>query len=170
MPTAADRPINVYRVHPLTLWITAFSALVLQAFLTTRVPLTRQFDLPLLVVIYFAMMHRSKVFGTLLGALVGLAEDLLGAGLIGIFGIAGALVGYFGAWASVLFDLEQFLGRLALTAALVLFQSLTVAGLQHVLVTAPQPFQPLDLASRVLLNSALALVLFQVLDRFRRPA
>ena len=170
MATAAERPISVYRVHPLTLWITAFSALVLQTFLKARVPLARQFDLPLLVVIYFSVLRRGKIFGTLLGAVLGLAEDLLGASLIGIFGIAGALVGYFGAWASVRFDLEQFLGRLALTAALVLVQSTTVAGLQHILIAAPQPFQPLDLASRVLLNSALALVLFQALDRFRRPA
>src|SRR5215471_5298465 len=116
MATAAERPISVYRVHPLTLWITAFSALVLQTFLKARVPLARQFDLPLLVVIYFSVLRRGKIFGTLLGAVLGLAEDLLGASLIGIFGIAGALVGYFGAWASVRFDLEQFLGRLALTA------------------------------------------------------
>ena len=65
-------------------------------------------------------------------------------------------MGYFGAWASVQFDLEQFLGRLALTAALVLFHSLALTGLRHVLVASP-PFQPLDLASLVLLNSALAL-------------
>jgi rod shape-determining protein MreD len=170
MPTAAERPINVYRIHPLTMLITAFSALVLQTFLKARVPLARQFDLPLLAVIYFSVIRRNKVFGTVVGAVLGLAEDLLGASLIGIFGIAGALAGYLGAWASVQFDLEQFLGRLALTAALVLFQSLAVAGLQRVLIASPQPFQTLDLASRVLLNSALALVLFQVLDRFRRPA
>ena len=170
MPTATERPINVYRIHPLAMWITAFSALVLQTFLKARVPLARQFDLPLLVVIYFSVIRRSKVYGTLIGAALGLAADLLGASLIGIFGIAGALVGYFGAWASVQFDLEQFLGRLGLTAALVLLQSLVVEGLQRVLITAPQPFQLLDLASRVLLNAALALVLFQVLDRFRRPA
>lgn len=170
MPTAAERPINVYRIHPLTMLITAFSALVLQTFLKARVPLARQFDLPLLAVIYFSVVRRNKVFGTVMGAVLGLAEDLLGASLIGIFGIAGALVGYLGAWASVQFDLEQFLGRLALTAALVLLQSVAVAGLQRVLIASPQPFQALDLASRVLLNSALALVLFQVLDRFRRPA
>jgi rod shape-determining protein MreD len=152
------------------MWITAFAALVLQTFLKARVPLARQFDLPLLVVIYFSVMRRSKVFGTLLGAALGLAEDLLGASLIGVFGIACSLAGYFGAWASIQFDLEQFLGRLALAGALVLFQSVTVTGLQRVLIASPQSFQPLDLASRVLLNSALALVLFQVLDRFRRPA
>jgi len=170
MPAPAERPINVYRVHPLTIWITAFLALVLQTFLPVVLPLARLIDLPLLVVIYFSLMRRSKVFGTLLGTALGLAEDALSHGFLGIFGIAKALVGYFGAWASVQFDLEQFFGRLALTAALVLFHSLMLTGLRRVLVASPPPFQPLDLASLVLLNSALALVLFQILDRFRRPA
>lgn len=49
-------------------------------------------------------------------------------------------MGYFGAWASVQFDLEQFPGRLALTAALVLFHSLALTGLLHVLVASPPPF------------------------------
>ena len=57
-----------------------------------------------------------------------------------LIGIAKALVGYFGAWASVQFDLEQFPGRLALTAALVLFHSLALTGLLHVLVASPPPF------------------------------
>src|SRR5215470_5086474 len=47
-----------------------------------------------------------------------------------LIGIAKAQVGYFGAWASVQFDLQQFLGRLALTAAPVLFHSLALAGLR----------------------------------------
>jgi rod shape-determining protein MreD len=170
MPAAAERPINVYRVHWLTLWLTAFLAVVLQTFLPVILPLARLVDLPLLVVIYFSVMRRSKVFGTLFGTVIGLAEDALSHGFLGIFGIAKALVGYFGAWASVQFDLEEFLGRLILTAALVLFHSVTLTGLRHILVQSPLMIQPLDLASVVLLNSALAVILFQVLDRFRRPA
>jgi rod shape-determining protein MreD len=115
-------------------------------------------------------MRRNKVFGTLFGTVVGLAEDALSHGFLGIFGIAKALVGYYGAWASVQFDLEEFLGRLALTAVLVLLHSLTLTGLRHLLVESPLMIQPLDLASVVLLNSALAVILFQALDRFRRPA
>ena len=170
MSAPIERPINVYRVHPITLWITAFLALVIQTFLNAKIPLARQLDLPLLVVIYFSVTRRSKVFGTLFGTALGLAEDLLGPDPIGIFGIANALVGYFGAWASVQFDLEQFLGRLALTAMLVLLQRTALAGLRHVLVAPPQPFLPLDLASAALFNTALALVLFQALDRLRKPA
>lgn len=170
MRAPAERPINVYRVHWVTLWLTAFLAVVLQTFLPVILPLARLFDLPLLVVIYFSLMRRSKVFGTLFGTVVGLAEDALSHGFLGIFGIAKALVGYFGAWASVQFDLEEFLGRVILTAALVLFHSVTLTALRHILIQSPLTIQPLDLASVVLLNSALAVILFQVLDRFRRPA
>ena len=170
MPARAERPINVYRVHPLTLWVATFFALVLQAFLPVVLPPARLIDLPLLLVIYFSVLRRSKVFGTLFGTAVGLADDALGHGFLGMFGVVKALVGYFGAWASIQFDLEQFLGRLASTAALVLMHALALDGLQHLLLEAPPPVQPLDLASLVLLNSATAVVLFQILDRFRRPA
>ena len=166
----ADRPINVYRVQPLTLWVSVFAALVLQAFLPVVLPLARLLDLPLLVVIYFSLMRRSKVFGTLFGAAVGLAEDALSHGYLGMFGLAKALVGYLGAWASVQFDLEQFAGRLALTAALVLFHGLAMAGLREALLEPPPAFQPLDLASFTLFNIGLAALLFELLDRFRRPA
>ena len=170
MRASAERPINVYRVHWITLWSTAFLALVLQTFLPVVLPLARLFDLPLLVLIYFSVMRRNKVFGTLCGSVIGLAEDALSHGFLGIFGITKALVGYLGAWASVQFDLEELLGRLALTAVLVLVHRVTLAGLRHVLVETPLTLQPLDLASVVLLNSALAVIIFQVLDRFRRPA
>jgi rod shape-determining protein MreD len=169
MAGPAERPINVYRVHPLTLWIAAFLALVLQPFLPVVLPAAHLLDLPLLVVIYFSVMRRSKVFGTMFGAVLGLAEDALSHGFLGMFGIANALVGYFGSWGSIQFDLEQFLGRLALTSALVLFHNVVMSGLRHVLVASPPPLELLDLLSVVLLNSALAMILFQALDRFRRP-
>ncbi len=170
MPDPADRPINVYRVHALTLWIAAFLALVFQSFLPVVLPAAHLLDLPLLVVIYFSLMRRSRVFGTLFGAGVGLVEDALSHGFLGMYGIATALAGYLGAWASIQFDLEQFLGRLALTSALVLFHSVAMIGLREVLLASPPMFQPLDLVSVVLLNSALAMIIFQALDRFRRPA
>lgn len=170
MPALTGSSINVYRVHPVTLWAAAFLAVVLQTFLPVILPAAHLIDLPLLVVIYFSVMRRSRVFGTLFGATLGLAEDALSHGYLGMFGIAGALVGYCGAWGSIQFDLEQFLGRLTLTSALVLFHSLALTGLRDAVVAAPPPFQPLDLVSLVLLNSALAMILFQVLDRFRRPA
>lgn len=169
MASPAERPINVYRVHPVTLWVAVFIALLLQTFLPVVIPLARLFDFPVLVVIYFSLMRRNKVFGSVLGAVVGLLQDALSHGFLGMFGIAKTLVGYLAAWGSVKFDLEQFIPRAVYAGVLILVHSLLYAGLQH-LREVPPPFRPMDLASAVLVNVALALIVFQVLDRFRRPA
>jgi len=63
------------------------------------VPLFFQFlgflELPLLVVVYFALMRRNQVSGLLIGAIVGLAQDSLSKNPLGMFGIVNTLVGYF---------------------------------------------------------------------------
>src|SRR6516165_12328154 len=65
------------------------------------VPLFFQFlgflEMPLLVVVYFALMRRSQIHGLLVGALVGLAQDSLSKNPLGMFGIVKTLVGYFAA-------------------------------------------------------------------------
>lgn len=170
MANTVGGPIAVYRMHPATLWAAVFAALLLQTFLPLLVPLARLFDFPLLVTIYFALLRRNKVFGTLLGTGSGLLQDALSHGLVGMLGIAKALVGYLAAWASVKFELDQIVARSALTGALVLIHSLILLGLGHVLLDPPPAFEPLDLASTLLVNVALGLILFRILDRFRRPA
>ncbi|HEV2177962.1 MAG TPA: rod shape-determining protein MreD [Terriglobia bacterium] len=169
MAQLAERPIAVHRVHPLTLWVAIFATLLLQVSLPVVLPLARLFDLPLLVVIYFSLMRRNKVFGTLLGAGVGLAQDALARGFLGMFGMSKTVVGYVAAWASVKFNLEPIGPRVVLAAFLVLLHGLVYAGLGR-MRESPPPFQPLDLLSAVLVNAALALVLFPLLDRLRRPA
>jgi rod shape-determining protein MreD len=97
MPQSVERPIAVYRVNPPTFWLPLFTALLLQTFVPLILPLVRLFDLPLLAVIYFALLKRNRVFGTLLGMGVGLLQDALSHGYIGMFGMAKALVGYMAA-------------------------------------------------------------------------
>ena len=87
-----------------------------------------------------------------------------------IFGIAGAIVGYLAASASTRFELESLLARTVLTGVFVLVHNLCLAALQHALLEAPPPFQPIVAVSAVLVNVALGLIVFQILDRFRRPA
>ena len=169
MTQSHNHSIAVYRVHPATLWVAVFAALLLQTFLPRIVPLARLFDFPLLVTLYFALVRRNKVFGTLLGTGTGLTQDALAHGLVGMFGMSKALVGYLAAWASVKFDLEQIVARFVLAGILVLAHSLILLALEHALLEAPPPLEPLDLASTVLVNVALALILFPVLDRFKRP-
>jgi len=56
-----------------------------------------------------------------------------------------------------------------LLGAFVLIHNLFMSALEQ-LLPSPPPLAPLDLASAVLINVAIALVLFQLLDRFKRPA
>ena len=84
--------------------------------------------------------------------------------------MAKALVGYMAAWGSVKFNLEHTLPRFFLTGSLILVHSLILVGLRLALLEVPPLSQPLDLASTVLVNVAVALTLFQPLDRFKQPA
>jgi rod shape-determining protein MreD len=163
------RSIAVFRAHPATLGVSALVALVLQTYLPVKLPLARLIDFPLLVTIYFALLRRNKLFAIGLGTALGLIQDALSHGYVGMFGMAKALVGYLAASASVKFDPERSLTRFGLVGVLVLIHNLWMAALEQLLPTPP-PFQPLDLASTVLINVALALVLYQLLDRFKRPA
>jgi cell shape-determining protein MreD len=87
-----------------------------------------------------------------------------------VFGIAKAVVGYLAASASTQFELESLFARTVLTGVFVLVHNLCLAGLERALLETPPPFQSLALASGVLINTALGLIFFQVLDRFRLPA
>jgi rod shape-determining protein MreD len=152
------------------MWGVAFAALLLQAFLPLVVPMARLLDMPLLIVLYFALLRRDKIFGTLFGTALGLVMDALSHRYIGVYGMAQALVGYLAASASIRFNLESLTTRTVLTAVLVLVQGLFLQGLLALLFEFPPPFRPLELASGVLANVALGLVIYQLLDRLRRPA
>jgi rod shape-determining protein MreD len=170
MPASTPRPIAVYQIHPAILTVASLAALLLQTLLPLKLPLARLMDFPLLIVIYFALMRRDKVFGIALGTGLGLLQDALSHVYIGIFGIAKAIVGYLAASASTRFELESVAARTVLTGVFVLVHNLCRAALQHVLLDAPPAFKPIETASAVLVNTALGLILFQILDRFRRPA
>ncbi len=170
MGAHTEQPVEVFRLRPAIFWPTAFAALLLQAVLPLKIPVARLLDLPLLVTIYFSLLRRNKIFGVVLGTGLGLTQDALSAGLIGMAGMSKALVGYLAAWASVKFELDNLVARFVMAGVFVLVHHAFLLGLERGLLEAPPPFHPLDLASGVLFNVGLALVLFQVLDRFRKSA
>src|SRR5205085_1088881 len=71
-------------------------------------------DLPLLVTVYFALMRRSAIAGTFLGAFIGLAQDSLSKNPLGMYGIVKTLVGYFAASVGLRFDVDHPFIRLLL--------------------------------------------------------
>ena len=58
------------------------------------------FDLPLLIVAYLALLGRRPIVGLLIGAAVGLAQDGLTHGPVGVFGMTKTIVGYLAGWVS----------------------------------------------------------------------
>src|SRR2546429_9628087 len=71
-----------------------WSSLFRKAFLPLRLHFFSIFDLPLLVVIFFAVARRSQVSGLLTGAVIGLLQDSLTHHPIGVYGIAKTVVGF----------------------------------------------------------------------------
>jgi rod shape-determining protein MreD len=169
MGSPLDRPVEVFRVHPLALAGAIFLAVLIQTFLPLRLPVARYFDFPLVVTLYFALLRRNKTFAIGLGTFVGLLQDAFGSGLIGMHGMAKAFVAYAAASAGVKFEMDRLLARFLLLAVLVPTHALFLAGLRQLLFERPPPFGPLDLATGVLVNGGLGLLLFPLLDRFRRP-
>jgi rod shape-determining protein MreD len=164
-----ERPVEVFRVHPVALATAVFASVLAQSFLPLRFPLARYFDFPLIVTLYFALLRRNKIFAIGLGTFVGLLQDAFGSGLIGMHGMAKASVAYVAASAGVRFEMDRLLARFLLMAVLVPMHSLFLAGLRRLLLESPPSFGSHDLATGLLVNVGLGLLMFPVLDRFRRP-
>ena len=167
MPVAPEREVEAFRVHAATLWVTILVALLLQTILPLKIPVAGLMDFPLLVTVYFTLVRQNKIFGIALGTGLGLMQDALSHGYVGMFGMAKALVGYLAAAAAIRFNVESLFARSVVTASLILLHNLCMAGLQHALLDSPPAFIALDLASAVLVNVALSLIVFPVLDRVR---
>ena len=101
--------IEVYRFSLPVTTIVPLLAVFLQVFLPLRMPFFSIFDLPLLVVIFFAMARRSQVAGLATGAAIGLLQDALAGANhpLGLYGIAKTVVGYGASSLGVKLDVES---------------------------------------------------------------
>src|ERR1700744_4401524 len=91
------------------------AAILFQLFVPRFFDFLRFIEMPLLVVIYFALVRRSQIAGLFTGALVGLVQDCLNKTPIGMLGIVNTLVGYFAASVGLKIDVDQLAVRLPLT-------------------------------------------------------
>lgn len=168
MANPVQRPVEVYKTNAIIFWVSVFVAVLLQTVLPLKFSLAHLIDLPLLVTIYFSLLRRNKVTAVAIGASIGILQDAFSRGPIGLFGMAKTLVAYVAAWASFKFELEQPVTRFLVVGFCVLLHSLFLLALERGLLESSARFEPLDLASGVLVNVALSLVLFHILDRFKR--
>ena len=138
------------------------------------VPLFFQFlsflEMPLLVVVYFALMRRSQVGGLLVGAVVGLAQDSLSKNPLGMLGIVNTLVGYFAASVGLRLDVDHPLIRLLLTFFFFLFHQFFYWLMVRALLGQQLAFEAQRTLFLGLLNAVVGVSLFHFLDKLRKSA
>jgi rod shape-determining protein MreD len=154
--------------YPLLIYILApVLALGLQSLVTLHFARFGMLDLPLMVVIYFAMSRRNPVSATLGGALMGILQDALTHQPLGVFGIAKALIGYLAASLGVKIDTEAHGTRLVLTFLFALLHNGVDWVLVRHLLALPMAWNWLNELLRAAINALIAVVLFALLDRAR---
>jgi rod shape-determining protein MreD len=124
------------------------------------------FDLPLLVVLYYAL-NRGPSLGLTVGGFVGLLQDALAGSLLGAGALSRSLVGYLTGSATVRFVLggpfARFLVVIAATLAARLLEFFTLAVMGRHLAAPP----PADLLAGIAGNGAAGAVLFTLFHRER---
>ncbi|HVC47874.1 MAG TPA: rod shape-determining protein MreD [Terracidiphilus sp.] len=161
------RDLEIQRFPLLMYGLVPLVSLVLQAWLPRVLGRYAWFDLPLIVTVYFALGRRSPIQGTVMGAALGIFEDALTHHAIGINGIAKTVVGYLAASTGVRIDVENRAIRILLIFVLSLVSSgiyiFVYRGLLGLNLRTDWLFE----LSKALGNSAIAVVVFPLLDRFQ---
>ena len=143
----------------------------MQAFFPVHFRWASYLELPLLVTLYFALSKRNPSSGLLLGMVVGLLQDSLSRTPLGLYGIAKTLVGFLGSSIGARIDVEHPIARFLLTVGFYLFHH-AVFTLTSRLLLAQHDVSyitiPILIASVV--NAFIAIALFPLLDRFRKPS
>jgi rod shape-determining protein MreD len=151
-------PLYIYLLVPL-------GALVLQAWLPRVLSWFGFMDLPLLVTIYFALNRRSPIHGTLLGAALGMAQDGLTQGAIGIHGIANTVVGFLAASIGIRIVVENNIIRMVLNFAFTLLSSAIMLFVMRVMLGLAWHSNGVNELLRAAGNAVIGLAMFPLLDR-----
>ena len=136
------------------------------------VPLFFQFlgflEMPLLVVVYFALMRRNQISGLLVGMLVGIGQDsLTPKNPLGAYGIVKTLVGYFAASVGLRFDVDHGFVRLLLCFFFYVFHQFLYWVVDRAMLGHNLPFEPQKTVVLAVLNAVVGVSLFRFLDRLK---
>ncbi|HKE34076.1 MAG TPA: rod shape-determining protein MreD [Candidatus Acidoferrum sp.] len=163
--------IEVHNFRTGAIVLSALFALVIQAWFPLHFTRAALLDLPLLVTIYFGLSRRNPSTGLLLGTVIGLMQDSLTPTVpLGLYGIAKTIIGYLASSIGARLDTEHPAARYALTAGFFILHQAVVALTRRILLGQPESWFSLHLFGAALLNGLIAVLLFLLLDRLRRPS
>ena len=163
--TGLGRRGRSFRIRPVAIVLAPLAAILFEVYLPRFFGFLSWLELPLLVTVYFSLMRRSQVAGTFIGAGVGLAQDSLSHQPLGMFGIVKTLVGYFAGSVSTKFDVSNHLIRFVLSFFFFVFHQFLYWVLERALLGQAVALHVRQMLLLALLNSAVALPLFMLLDR-----
>ena len=150
-------PLLVYALAPL-------AALVLQAWLPRVMHGYAWFDLPLVVIVYFALARRDPIQGTMMGAGMGIFEDALTHHAIGANGIAKTVAGFLAGSVGARIDVDNFIIRMMMTFLLSLLSGVMYVIIFRVLLGLNMEWRGLEELMKAVGSSLAAMVLFPLLD------
>ena len=143
-------------------------ALILQIILPIYVRWAGLLDLMLLVVVYLALLRRNVITGLLTGAAIGMAQDALTHGPIGLFGIINTIIGYLGASVSQFVEVEYPGAKSVLAGLFFLVHQALFWIVQGGLLGNPVA---IDLPRTLVLaavHAGLTLPMYSLFDRFKK--
>lgn len=167
LTATSRRELEVHRFPALVYALVPLVALVLQAWLPRLLGRYSWFDLPLLVVVYFALGRPSPIQGTVMGCVLGIFEDALTQHPIGINGVVKTLIGFLSSSLGVRVDVDNHTVRVLLMLAFSFLSGALYFFVYRILLGLSLDWNWLDQLFIALGNGILALALFPLLDRFR---
>ena len=159
------RRTRAVRLNPLPTVVICFSALLLQTTLPLYVPQAGVLDLPLIAVIYLALIRRSPLIGMGIGLVVGIAQDGLTAGPIGLFGILKTSAGYAAGAIGAYIEIKFPGARSVLTALLYLAHTLLFWFVTSALLGSAVDANVPKALILAVVHAGLALSLYKIFDR-----
>jgi len=142
-------------------------AILSQVYIPRFVGFLAYLELPLLVTIHFALSRGGPIPALLYGMSIGLAQDSLSHQPIGMFGIVKTLVGYFAASVSMRFEVENPVVTFILSFFFFFFHQFFYWVLVRALLGESIAFDAQQTLMFGLLNAAVALPLFRILDKLK---
>jgi len=167
---SSQREGQVSRFRAWVVVVVPLAAILFQVYVPLFFKFLSFVEMPLLVVMYFALLRRNQISGLLLGAVVGLAQDSLSKNPLGVFGIVNTLVGYFAASVGMRIDVDQGVIRLLLSFFFYLFHQLMYWVLARALLGQELAFEVQKTLLLALLNGVVGVSVFHFLDKLRETA
>jgi len=165
------RELEEHSFSPAVTLLVPVAAIVLQVLLSKLYWRLSMLDLPLIVVIFFAVSRRSPAAGTLTGAAIGLMQDALTGRPIGVNGMAKSVIGYIAASIGVKVDVDSLLTRILMNFGFSILNSLILFLINlKLLGQAGAHLAYVQELLRALANTVVAIPVFLLLDATKREA